>query len=52
MDYGVRESSRSMHWGSCVEACRDTLPQTNMETHIDPFKKDCSLCRALFGLPC
>ena len=29
-----------------------TLPQTNMETHIAPFLKDCSLHRALFGFPC
>ena len=23
MEYGVRKSSMSMHWGSCVEVCRD-----------------------------
>ena len=29
----------------------DMLPQINMETHIAPFKKDCSLYRSLFGFP-
>ena len=29
-----------------------TLLQTNMETHIAPFQRDCSLYRALFGFPC
>ena len=29
-----------------------TLPQTNMETHLVPFLKDCSLYKALFGFPC
>ena len=35
----------SREWGN-------TLPQTNMETHIVPFLKDSSLYRALFGFPC
>ena len=43
--------------GPCLGSLVDnvlytTLPQSNMETHIAPFQRDCSLYRAPFGFPC
>ena len=47
-----RERERCMYIYIYIYIYFYTLPQTNMETHITPFHRDCSLCRALFGFPC
>ena len=29
-----------------------TLPQTNMEAHVESLQRDCGLYKALYGFPC